>query len=265
MHISNYRIHICKKGFTLIELLVVIAIIALLMSILMPALNRVKLSAKAAACQSNLHQWGIIWMTYAQDHEGRFQRGAGGESQTGGGRWPAVVRDYYKDDKIRLCPMATKTRSDIGVGPLTAWGGDEFDDDIYASYGFNEWLCNRPLSESETENYWRFVFNIPQSNTIPLFLDCFWYDVWAHSIDVPPQTETNVIGAGSNEMRRVCLNRHNYAVNGVFLDWSVRKIDLKELWTLKWHKQYNTRDVWTLAGGVTEDRWPEWMQGLKAY
>jgi prepilin-type N-terminal cleavage/methylation domain-containing protein len=264
MHTLNYRSDNTKKGFTLIELLVVIAIIALLMSILMPALNRVKSSAKAAACQSNLHQWGIIWMTYAQDHEGRFQRGAGGESQTGGGRWPAVVRDYYRDDKIRLCPMATKPLSEGGVNPLAAWG--KFDDGMYASYGFNEWLCNRPFSEGEGTNYWRYVFNIPNSNKIPLFLDCYWYDVWVHSIDNPPQTDGSTSGmAGSNEIRRVCLNRHNYAVNCVFLDWSVRKVDLKELWTLKWHKNYNTRDIWTLAGGVTEDDWPEWMKGLKAY
>ena len=266
MHAQNCRYRIYSKGFTLIELLVVIAIIALLMSILMPALSRVKTSAKAAACQSNLHQWAIIWQMYAEDHNGRFQRGAGGESQTGGGRWPAVVRDYYKDDKIRLCPMATKPLSDGGLNPLAAWG--RFDDGMYASYGFNEWLCNRPLNEQETENYWRDVFGIARSNTIPLFLDCYWYDVWVHSDDNPPPTDGSTIamaGSSGHEIRRVCLNRHNYAVNSVFLDWSVRKVDLKELWTLKWHKEYNTRDLWTLSGGVTEDDWPDWMKEFKDY
>lgn len=49
----------CKKGFTLIELLVVISIIALLLSILMPALTKVKEQARAVICSSNLHQIGL--------------------------------------------------------------------------------------------------------------------------------------------------------------------------------------------------------------
>lgn len=49
------------KAFTLIELLVVIAIIALLMGILTPVLGRVRKQARAAACMSQLKQWGLIW------------------------------------------------------------------------------------------------------------------------------------------------------------------------------------------------------------
>ncbi len=58
-----------NSGFTLVELLVVIAIIALLMSILMPALRRVKMQAEEVKCKSNLRQVGIIIFMYLQDED----------------------------------------------------------------------------------------------------------------------------------------------------------------------------------------------------
>ena len=54
-------------GFTLIELLVVIAILSLLVSILMPSLNRAKYLAKNVICMSNSHQIGIALVTYTSD------------------------------------------------------------------------------------------------------------------------------------------------------------------------------------------------------
>jgi prepilin-type N-terminal cleavage/methylation domain-containing protein len=61
-----------KKGFTLIELLVVIAIIALLLAILTPALRKVKESAKALVCKSNLNQLGLAWHAYAVDNHDKM-------------------------------------------------------------------------------------------------------------------------------------------------------------------------------------------------
>ena len=67
-----------RKGFTLIELLVVIAIIALLMSILMPALARVREIAARVVCGSNLSGIGKAMNIYANDNTGgRFPRAGG--------------------------------------------------------------------------------------------------------------------------------------------------------------------------------------------
>jgi prepilin-type processing-associated H-X9-DG protein len=62
-----------------------------------------------------------------------------------------------------------------------------------------------------------------------------------------------------------CMDRHSGHINGLFLDWSVRKVGLKELWMLKWHQDFNTAGPWTTAGGMNPSKWPPWMQGFKDY
>lgn len=63
------------KGFTLVELLVVISIIALLVSILLPALNKARDQAKLLLCKTNLRQQGIAFQTYALDNNGAMVPG----------------------------------------------------------------------------------------------------------------------------------------------------------------------------------------------
>jgi prepilin-type N-terminal cleavage/methylation domain-containing protein len=216
------------KGFTLIELLVVISIIALLMAILMPTLGRARNQARAVTCQSSLHQWTLIWSMFTSDRGGYFHAGLGGESQTGDSRWPTVLRTEYKNLDMRLCPMATKPLSEGGRNPFAAWG--IFSDGELGSYGFNEWLCNRTPNNSNAVNYWKHV-DVKPADNIPLFVDCFWYDVWAFDTDQPPAYDGATEGlAGNNEMRRVCLNR-----------------------------------PWTRRGGTQPEDWPEWMRGFKDY
>jgi len=70
-----------NKGFTLVELLVVIAIIALLMAVLLPALNKARTQAKRIVCLNGLKQLVMCWMTYADNSDSKLVNGgqAGGQ------------------------------------------------------------------------------------------------------------------------------------------------------------------------------------------
>jgi hypothetical protein len=45
----------------------------------------------------------------------------------------------------------------------------------------------------------------------------------------------------------------------------VRPVGLKELWTIKWHSDFDTAGPWTEAGGVQPEDWPQWMRSFKDY
>lgn len=241
------------RAFTLIELLVVIAIIALLMSILMPAIQRVKKQAKSVVCQSNLRQWGLVLNFYADDNNGFFMSGSGGNYF----EWMEPTRPYYKAAEMRFCPMVS-ARKEAG----TANWGDTFklwiSGEFKGSYGINEFLFNPNPSMTDqwghpTTMNWRSK-NVVGSSGIPAFADCLWVGGCPHYVDEPPTYEGEWSYNYGNNMRRFCLNRHGEAINMLFLDWSTQHIRLKSLWRLRWNKDFRVNDPLPV--------WPQWMQSM---
>jgi len=280
----NNRLSIANStGFTLIELLVVIAIIALLMAILLPTLQRVRKQAKAVTCRACLKQWGQILALYAEDHEGRFQRT--GEYYPG----LSILRGLYVNDetdpnapsryhsvrteRIACCPMATRPTERMAFttdwleiksgGTFAAWELTRPDPPFRGSYGVNRNIFSPVFEGLGSYTFGRpytDVFSLRGRNNIPLLLDAGLPACGMISeVARPPETEPSASGGG------LCINRHDGTINGLFLDWSVRVIGLKELWTLKWHLQFNTRGPWTKAGGVRPEDWPPWMRKFKDY
>jgi prepilin-type N-terminal cleavage/methylation domain-containing protein len=257
-----------KRAFTLIELLVVIAIIAILMGILMPTLRKAREQARGAACLSNLRQWSLIFAMYVDDNNGKFYSGLVKNTEQGVGNgewWRETMRPLSKNKKMWLCPSAAKNRSAVDVtngtparDPLDAWkvpasqGGDE------GSYTPNGWMCNPPgetlWGRGPAKNYWR---RTPDRNAsqVPVMSEGWWVDAWPKETDrpaprgdvTPPDSKT----ANINEMQRVCVNRHSGTQTCLFSDWSVRKVSLKQLWRLRWHKNFNIL--------APEPAWPGWM------
>jgi len=244
-----------RGGFTLIELLVVIAIIALLMSILIPALSRAKDQVRAVICQSNLHEWGLVMKYYTDDNKGLFM------PDLGHGSYAAMstpeLQDYYKENELLLCPMAVKTYEQGARNPFAAWRGDDPTDPLGnppCSYGINTWILSNASANFQTdEKMWKTP-TVKGAGYVPMVQDCAGYEnasPWHR--DEPPTYDGEFIrGTSFNEMRYVCLNRHNKHINIVFMDFSVRKTGLKWLWELRWHRNWN-------PDNDPPPVWPEWM------
>jgi prepilin-type N-terminal cleavage/methylation domain-containing protein len=128
--------HAAGLGFTLIELLVVIAIIAILASMLLPALARAKESANRIKCSNNLKQVELGLKMYADDNDGRYPPRAVP-------RWPTLLLEYYRNTNMLLCP------TDVMRGPpATDSSSTNAADRANRSYLINGWNDYIDLGDS---------------------------------------------------------------------------------------------------------------------
>ena len=275
-----------RTGFTLIELLVVVAVIALLIALLLPALQRAKKQTRAVVCRAHLKQWGTVLTLYAEENEGRIHRGStdaywffrGSRLLDGDPNRPPVVYHNLDTKGIALCPMAARPRPRRATSRITsklwrirysrgstfeAWKIESPPPLFRCSYGFNNSGGYHRFYDPSSGRP-RTVETSPVKGlaNIPVMLDSAAPSIEHYNTDDPPRPGTPSPSRGAQIF---CINRHNGHINGLFMDWSVRKVGLKELWTLKWHKDSDTAGPWTKAGGVLPEDWPHWMRGFRDY
>jgi len=126
------RVRRRQAGFTLVELLVVIAIIAVLISMLLPAIKRSKMVAMSLRCQSNLRQWLTATITYQSDFG--VLPYAMVQNQSWSDQWDRTVREY-----VSMSGAMTENEKGLGC-PL---GREVMNKESWTAYHINGNVASR--------------------------------------------------------------------------------------------------------------------------
>ena len=225
-----------QDGFTLIELLVVIAIIALLMAILMPALQRVKKQAKGVVCKNNMKQIGMAANVYAEDHDLFIPRSAGWSTITDMRPWFQCFMPYlaqkaidndYRNVKIFRCPGYPDKEQTVCY-VVNGWDFSDKNDmqgreilDPSKLTTCTQRAYTVYLTDNE-DGPWRHIIKKADD---PGHNRC---DVWTPGH--LPDSDSEDVTRG----RRVARARHRKGSNFLFLDWHVEYIAAEDVTTDLW-------------------------------
>ncbi len=255
--------HSHRKAFTLIELLVVIAIIAILASLLLPALAKAKGKAHAASCLSNLRQWSIEWAIYTDENRDSFPTGRnpdGTISDAARAAWfNALRRQVGQRKNLLTCPVATARRPSVDHGAgFEDFGGikyayimpqAQYADGELGSYGANLWMYNaqEDIQGRPQELHWGRPSAAQVTSETPLMGDSMWRGggpYYSSRIAYAPcQTPGNYSNPGSYagyEMEHFAVPRHDTKrTQWVFFDGSAKSVRVRDLWALRWHRQWD--------------------------
>jgi hypothetical protein len=226
--------------------------------------RRGRTRAKDLVCQANLNKWGAVFSLYAEDYDGYNPYGDWSHS------WWRQILPYMQPDvkqrKLFYCPAATETSD---PQPFTAWSSGyaplQFGGGRYqGSYGINPWIFSFTGNSGSRfggfdPDAWRWKRpDVAGADNVPVFGDCATVGGAPRDTDIPQQLPDQS-PSSSRKMQYWCLDRHDCVINMVFMDWSVRRVPLKCLWKLKWHRQFNTETSGPVEGEPYPVGWPDWM------
>jgi hypothetical protein len=177
---------------------------------------------------------------------------------------------------LLICPSAKKPEEAVVQGQwqrgtkFHAWlywenlnGGDV---GFMGSYGINQFVSHTTGGTRENDELWKNA-DVKGAPYVPVLLDSSRDGQTPNVHDDPPQWDGQIYFSkpgDEDEIRGFCLNRHHERVNCLFLDFSVRPVGLKELWEIKWHRNW-PQDL-AAVGRPTEWLDPDhWMSGMKDY
>ncbi|MFC1766720.1 prepilin-type N-terminal cleavage/methylation domain-containing protein, partial [Planctomycetota bacterium] len=92
------------RAFTLVELLVTLSVVSVLLGLLLPALGRVRASARQTVCQSRLRQWGVAFSLYADENDGFFPHADGRDRSGSSMPWTPEARADYECGWVDVLP-----------------------------------------------------------------------------------------------------------------------------------------------------------------